>query len=108
MRAERKKGYWQVKRNSKSAKMIFPEDVRIIYDAECKLQGGNFFVIGCSPAALNFNGEQVPHFAADSRYSGFLMFGSSIWRNLELKLERCLKLNEGRLTKLTTKPEYLL
>ena len=99
--AERKKGIWQVKRNSNFAKMIFPEDVKIIYDAENKVQGGNFFVIGCSPEALNLNDAQVPHLAPDSGYSGFLMFGSAIWRNPELQLERCLKLNKGRLKKLT-------
>ena len=103
--AEKKKEKWLVKRNTQWAKMIYPEEISIIYDNEKKFTGGNFFVIGCQPRSLGIPEEQIPYFA--TARTGFLMFGGSIWHNLELQLERCCRLNEIRLKKFTDKPESL-
>ena len=106
--AERKKEFWQVKRNSKFSKMIYPEEIKIIYNSEKKLLGGNFFVIACDPRILNSEDDPIPCFAENSDQTGFLMFGSSIWRNLTLQLERCLQLNKERLKKLVPNMDSLL
>ena len=103
--AEKKKEKWVVKRNSKWTKMIYPEEISIDYDSECKFTGGNFFIVGCQPRALGITDEQTPHFL--TAHTGFLIFGSSIWHNLELQLERCRILNEMRLKKFTDKTESL-
>ena len=103
--AEKKKEKWIVKRNTQWAKIIYPEEVSIVYDAESKFAEGNFFVIGCQPHALGISEEQMSHFVTD--HTGFLMFGGSIWHNLELQLERCCTLNKMRLKKFTDKPESL-
>ena len=103
--AEKKKEKWAVKRNTQWAKIIYPEEISIFCAAESKFTGGNFFVIGCQPRALGIPDEQTPHFA--TAHTGFLMFGGSVWHNLELQLERCCKLNEMRLRKFSDKPESL-
>lgn len=103
--AEKKKEKWLVKRNTKWAKIIYPEEISIVYDAESKFTGGNFFVIGCQPRSLGIPEGQIPYFA--TARTGFLMFGTSIWHNLELQLERCCRLNEIRLKKFTDKTESL-
>ena len=103
--AEKKKGGWLVKRNTEFSKMIYPEGMKILYDAECKTQGGNFFVIGCLPQGLGLDEELCPHL--ENAPSSFLMFGGSIWHNVELQLDRCCELNRSRLKKLTDKTEGL-
>ena len=85
--------------------MIYPEGMKILYDAECKNQGGNFFVIGCLPQGLGLDEELCPHL--ENAPSSFLMFGGLIWHNVELQLDRCCKLNRSRLKKLTDKTEGL-
>ena len=103
--AEKKKDGWLVKRNTEFSKMIYPEEMKILYDAECKTQGGNFFVIGCLPQGLGLDEELCPHL--ENAPSSFLMFGGLIWHNVELQLDRCCKLNRSRLKKLTDKTEGL-
>ena len=71
--------------------------------------GGSFFVIRCSPDLVLKHGcstESRPRFA-DAELNGKypnLLFGSAIWRNLPLQLERCRKINQARMDKLNRSP----
>ena len=64
-------------------------------------------MIGCTPQALGIKDGQIPYFEDGSKH--FLMFGSAIWHDEKLKLDRCLQINKKRLEKLvgTDKTEAL-
>ncbi len=106
---EYKKGLWQVKKNSEFAKKVYTKDISIDFIPERSLDksGGNFFVIGCPDSIWNTSTEKRPAFssAETAEKYPYLMFGSALWRDLLLQLERCRKINQYRLNRLIAKKE---
>lgn len=105
--AERKSGTWKVKR-SYFVKMVYKKDIHISYEPEKKPagRGGNFFVIGCDPDYFADPSRKTPAARPEFADPGLkrryphLMFGSEIWRNELLQLDRCHEINSERLRKL--------
>ncbi len=106
---DRKKDCWQVKRSSNFSKMVYPEKLSLSFDPIKKQEGagGNFFVLGCSERILTGTSEKSPVFTSSEMAKKYpnLMFGSALWRNEILKLERCCKINQSRLDKFIAKKE---
>ena len=80
----------------------------IQFAPDFKVEGrsGRFFVIRCSPGLLQKQGDSPdsrPRFADSVLNEVYpnLLFGAAIWRDLPLQLERCRKINQARLEKLT-------
>ena len=99
-RAKKDSGEWV----PKSKKLGKKYAVHYVPGTELDGNGGSFFIIPCSPdIILNQDTPGVrPEFVdieLKDRYP-HLLFGTGIWRNLTLQLERCRKINQARLDKL--------
>jgi len=93
------KSGWQIRRSSKFAKMVYPEDLKITYGASGR-QAVNIFAIACPAANLGFAEDEIPCLEHEALSKMFFMAGASVWRNMKLQLARCLEINQKRLAKL--------